>query len=197
MIRCFNLSLAFQGRHLFKDLNFEVSKGQHLCLSGGSGTGKSTVLKLLMGFVLPDRGEVSINGQKLSENTVHRIRKDIVWIPQNVNLPVRNGDQLIELMDVEDRRSQIGDLLDRLGLSDSILITDFSKVSGGEKQRIIIAVLLSLNKSILLMDEPTSSLDEKSIQCLIQVVNNMKETTIISSSHNLTWVDRADKVIQL
>ena len=197
MIHCTNLSLTFPDRQVFEELNFDVKEGQHLCLSGGSGTGKSSVLKLLLGFLSADQGEIRVNNLLLSQKTIHHIRKEMAWMPQNVNLPVQNGGELIQLMNSSERQNIIGDLLQKLGLEGAMLKTDFSRISGGEKQRIIIAVLLSLNKPVLLMDEPTSSLDEKSIMKLISVVKEMKNKTIISASHNHIWMDNADKVVQL
>jgi polar amino acid transport system ATP-binding protein/putative ABC transport system ATP-binding protein len=121
----------------------------------------------------------------------------MAWIPQNINLPVNNGAELVELMEVAKHKESIEQYLKMLDLEGAILDQDFSTISGGQKQRIVISIVLSLGKPIVLMDEPTSSLDERAIANLLEVVNTLKNTTLVSASHNKTWLDHSDKVIEL
>jgi polar amino acid transport system ATP-binding protein/putative ABC transport system ATP-binding protein len=197
MIKGNNISLRFKDNLILSNFNFEVISGEKVCLSGISGRGKTTLLKLIQGYVLPDVGEVYIDGILLNEKTVNQLRSKIIWIPQNINLPVNKGLQLMELLDISDRRNEVVSFLIQLGLSEEILQQDFQKVSGGQKQRIIISICLSLDKEIILMDEPTSSLDEGAIKQLVATIKSLKGKTILSASHNSTWIKHSDKVIQL
>ena len=121
----------------------------------------------------------------------------MAWIPQNINLPVNNGEALIELMNLSEYNSLLHHFLDKLDLNANFLKKDFSKISGGQKQRIVISTVLSLQRPIVLMDEPTSSLDEKSIKRLVEVIESLNDTTILAASHNKTWLDHSDNVIAL
>ena len=197
MIQCKNIELTFSDKKIFKDLNFFIEQGQKVCLSGPSGIGKSTLLKILQGYVIPDRGQVMINNIILTNKTVKEIREKIIWIPQNINLPVHNGWDLLNLMDIPSNIDVVIRICGKLGLEKDIISKDFDQISGGQKQRIITAICLSLNKDIILMDEPTSSLDDASIYLLIKVIQSMNEKTILSASHNQLWVKSSDKQITL
>jgi polar amino acid transport system ATP-binding protein/putative ABC transport system ATP-binding protein len=197
MIELKNVVIEFNGKKLLNRLSFRIEKGEHLCISGASGTGKSTLLKLLQGYVLPSEGEVMINNLVISRETIHKIRNAMVYIPQNVNLPVHDGKELADWLFAGEKLSEIQTNMERLGLPASQLNQSFDQISGGEKQRMIVAICLALNKSIILLDEPTSSLDDNSIEKLIDLLSSQKENTIISTSHNKKWISFADKQLSL
>jgi len=197
MIQCQNLHLSFNQKVLFSDLNIHIPEHRNVCISAPSGEGKSSLLKLLQGYLLPDQGEISINGLLLNEKNIQKIRKWITWIPQNIHLPVDNGLDLLKLMEIFSEQSKAEAYLEQLGLEKSMLSKDFSQISGGEKQRTIVAICLSLDHDIIMMDEPTSSLDEESIQLLIQCIQSLKGKTILSASHNASWMKSVDQIIKL
>lgn len=197
MIQCKNIELTFSGKKIFDNLTIFVEEGENVCVSGPSGRGKSTLLKMLQGFVTPDSGEILINNTILSTITVKDLRESIAWIPQNINLPVNNGLDLLNLMHLQSNIELVKEYMEKLGLENSIISKDFDKISGGQKQRIIISICLSLNKNIILMDEPTASLDDVSIELLIRTIRSLKGRTIISASHNSLWVNSTDKKISL
>ncbi len=197
MIKFDNISLSFQGKVIFNDFNATVQKGKCFSISGESGRGKSTLLKLVQGYVSPDNGKILIDEEEINHKTIHSLRKKMAWIPQNINLPVNNGEDLIDLLSISEQRDKVQAFLGKLDLDSDILKKDFSKISGGQNQRIVISAVLSLNRPIVLMDEPTSSLDEKSIKRLVDVIDVLEGTTILAASHNKTWLDHSDKVIEL
>jgi len=197
MIKVTNLDLNFSEKIIFKDFSFSIEKGENVCISGPSGKGKSTILKMLMAYVIPNRGTIKINNLLINPENINAIRKQMVWIPQNINLPVNNGLALMELMNLRSHQNRIEILLQELGLEINILSTDFSQISGGEKQRVIIAICLSIDKDIILMDEPTSSLDEESIDKLISCIAKLDNKTIISASHHQRWMESTHKIIKL
>ncbi len=197
MIRCESINLRFGEKIIFNNLNLVIRKGEHLCLSGASGKGKSTFLKLLQGYVLADSGNIIINDTSLNPLTIKEIRRQMAWIPQNINLPVRNGSELITLMQMNDKLESIISIADRLGLEKDLIRQDFLKISGGQKQRLIIAICLAMEKQILLMDEPTAALDSESIQKLAKYIGELHGKIIVSASHNPIWIESAQNVYAL
>ncbi len=197
MIKLENISVNFEGTQILNNVNIHISKGEKVCFSGISGRGKTTLLKLIQGHISQYEGTVSINGTELTSTSAKQIRDYVSWLPQNINLPVNNGAELITLLNNDNKTSEIEKWLQKLGLEPAILLKNFKKVSGGQKQRIITAICIALNKPVLIMDEPTSSLDDESIHLLINVVNSLSDTTIISASHNKLWVNNSEKVIEL
>ncbi len=196
MIFCKNITLSYNGNTILQDLSFRVEKGQKACINGASGKGKSSVLKLLQGYVKPDRGVVKVNGTNLSADTVQTIRRSLAWVPQNIDLPVNNGRSLMDLLGMDDD-GQAGHYAGKLGLSPAMLTRSFDEISGGQKQRIIIAVCLAMDREIILLDEPTASLDDQSIGYLVEVINELDQKTVLSASHNRQWHTHADKIIPL
>ncbi len=197
MIECKNISLSFGKKNIFQDISFTVEEGEFITIKGESGTGKSSLLKMIQGYIPFSKGNIKVKGELLNVDSISNIRNSIIWIPQNVNLPVKNGVELMQLMGLNNNHSQVELLMSQLGLEPNLLHKDFQKVSGGQKQRIIIAICLSINKPIVLMDEPTSSLDEASIKLLLSAVKGLKNKTVLSTSHNATWINNSNRVVEL
>ncbi len=197
MIKIYNIYLSFDDKVIFKNFSAKISKNEHVCFSGQSGKGKSTLLKIIQAYVIPQNGEIKINGIALTPENVKYLRGLMSYVPQNVNLPVENLTDLISLIGAKNYEKNIFELLEFLKISHKEALKPFDKLSGGEKQRIIIACCLSLNKQIILMDEPTSGLDNESLNIIIDLVKNLKNKTIVSVSHNPIWLKSCDKVIEL
>ncbi len=197
MIQCENICLSFSGKKIFENLNITINSGENVCISGPSGKGKSTLLNLLQGYILPDSGNISIMEQTLDDLHIKQIRENIALVPQNIHLSVKNGMELVNLMEITKKLASIKSYMEQLGLEQEIIEQDFSKISGGQKQRLIIAICLSMDKKILLMDEPTASLDDNSIKLLIETIKKQKGKTIVSASHNQLWSDNTDRIIEL
>lgn len=197
MIRLKNIDLSFSGKEIFKAFNLEITKGKHTCFSAPSGKGKTTILHLIQGYVRPQAGTVEIDGTILNEQTIEQLRNKMVIVPQNIHLPVKSGNELIRLLECEKQQSLIQDYVRSLGLEKELLSRHFDQISGGQKQRIIIAICLGLEKEIVLMDEPTASLDESSINLLIKTIKQLQGKTIVSASHNSSWANAADQIVHL
>lgn len=197
-----NIFLAFDEKEILRNFSFRVKEGENICISGESGKGKSSLLKLIQGYLIANKGEIFVFNKKINPENINYIRKNISWLPQNINLPVDCGLDLIELLGLdESQKNPIITLMKKLGLEKEIYLKDFSEISGGEKQRIILSICLNLDRKLLLLDEPTSSLDEKAILFLKETIVDLREKnpklTIISSSHNKSWLDSCDRVIEL
>lgn len=197
MILANNISLSFTNGQVFKDFSFEIKKNQHVCFAGPSGKGKSSLLKLIQAYVIPQSGSIKVNNEGIAPHNISKIRSLIAYIPQNINLPVENGQELIQLLGMDIKINSISEFLIELDLSEDYLNRSFHEISGGQKQRVVIAVCLALDREIILFDEPTASLDSKSTQKLINLVSKLKNKTIVSASHNNDWINAAEKVINL
>lgn len=197
MIHVEKVSLSFGSTQVLKDLSFEVKEKDNICLTGPSGSGKSTVLKILQGYLIPDQGRVKVNHLYLSPKNAKEIRSQMVYIPQNVNLPVNNGYELLKLMNANEKIQQMKQFLEKLDLNDDMLNREFDDMSGGQKQRVVIAACLSLDRKIILLDEPTSSLDTTAIKRLTEALSGLKNKTLISASHHQEWIRFTRKQVNL
>jgi polar amino acid transport system ATP-binding protein/putative ABC transport system ATP-binding protein len=197
MIEFKNISLTFDNKPVFVDFSAKIEINQHTCFAGASGKGKSTILKLIQGYVLPQKGEIVVNGLGLNPENIAAVRSQLAYIPQNIHLPVDNGSDLVKMLGFENKYDLILDYCSQMGLEKDFYTKKFDQMSGGQKQRLVVAVCLSLERQIILMDEPTASLDAESTEELLKVIRNLKNITIVSASHNPIWIESADKIINL
>ena len=195
-----NISFGFVNESILDGFSFQAPAGQHTVLKGESGSGKSTMLQLILGFYQSKEGHVLIDGQPRQPRVV---RKQSAWLPQDLDLgddSVRNV--MLRLFDFAANKSQkpseaqLEEYLQRLGLGADNLDKAFRDLSTGQRQRVGLAVCSLLDKSLLLLDEPTSALDAASKRKVAELLLDSKRT-IISTSHDPFWVERADRLIEL
>ncbi len=198
MISAKNISVSYNNTNVIQNLSFDIGLGDHACFFGPSGRGKSSLLKMLQGYLVPSTGYVKIKDMELNPVNIKNVRSLMAYIPQNINLPTDNGSELLKMMDASKRVEKVEYFINRLGMSLEMIESRFDEISGGQKQRIVIALCLSLDKEIVLFDEPTSSLDSNSIKKLLDVIKeDMKDKTVISASHNSEWINSASKKIYI
>jgi ABC-type multidrug transport system ATPase subunit len=203
LIEVVGLGKAFGDKVLFQNLNFKIDRGQKVALKGPSGAGKSTLLHILMGFMGPDEGQVFINGERLIPSSVRKIRTMFSWVPQEFPFTGRAGEILVEPFQFEvNKKKKPGsqDLMDTLeifGLSEDLMDKDISALSGGEKQRLILASVNLLGRDIILLDEPVASLDQKNCERVIDRFLKDPKYTVIAASHTDLWVNSCDLIIDL
>lgn len=197
MIECAGISLSFADKKVIQNLSFAVDRGTKLCITGPSGRGKSSLLKMLQGYLVADEGVICIDGMEIAPENMKMIREKMAYVPQNIHLPVASGEELLHLLNKSLYHEQALYYLKELELSSEYLSGSFDEMSGGQKQRVVIAICLALGRDILLLDEPTASLDEASISTLITCINKLSDITVIAASHNEQWLKSADKVIHL
>ncbi len=197
MIKAENITLQFKDKVLYNNLSFHIKAKENVCLQGASGIGKSTLFKVLLGYQPIKSGEIWIDRHLLNKENINVIRQKIIWIPQKFNMSIQNGVELVRLLDLQNQFQKIKDFMQILQLENQLLYNPFQELSEGEKQRLIMATCLCMDRPILLLDEPTSALNEKLIQILIDLINKKTDKTIFSISHNTTWLDNVDRIIQL
>jgi putative ABC transport system ATP-binding protein len=197
MIKAEQITLSYSETTVFSNLSFFIEKGERVCFTGTSGTGKSSLLKMIQGYVPPVSGSLEVDGLRMSPANNKSIRARMAYVPQNVNLPVDNARALLTLVHAEEKEAQMRNYMEQLGLPASLFTQRFDEMSGGQKQRIVIALCLSLDRDILILDEPTSSLDNESIDKLGNLVAGLTGKTILSASHNPRWISFSTKTISL
>lgn len=177
-------------------VNFNLAQGQMLGIIGPNGGGKSTLLKIMVGLLPLQSGQLSFNGKPLPAP------EQVGYVPQvqslNDSLPMRVSDFLSLLP----RRPQRGleECLKRVGLEDKRHAL-MRELSGGQRQRALLARALRMSPSLLILDEPTSGLDSQGQDQLMQLLKSLQtedKTTIVVVDHNLAQVlKHADKILCL
>ena len=194
---------------IFKNLNFEIPCKSMVAFVGPTGSGKSTIIDILTGLILPDSGVVKVDDIDINTN-LKSWQSMIGFVPQNVSLI---DDTLIKniAFGIPDNEINIDKVLEVLKLTNlESLVLDLangiytnigelgSRLSGGEKQRIGIARVLYLNKDILILDESTSALDNETELKIIDIINKFKYTkTIIIIAHRLSTIKNCDHIFEL
>jgi ABC-type multidrug transport system ATPase subunit len=189
------LSKTYGSKTVLDNTSFTVEKGHKVSITGISGRGKTTLLRIIAGIVPPDKGNISFDGEVFNWQSAKHIRKQIAYLPQGVELMADNGKELAVLLAI-DAESAVA-IMQELKLERAALFQSFADLSGGEKQRLLLSLILSLNRPILLLDEPTSALDMKSTEVLMDLIWGREDLTVVSTSHSTLWNSKCHKIIEL
>lgn len=190
-----NLNFRYGEKPVLQDLSLQFRKGGKYALTGPSGCGKSTLLKLLLGWLPDYTGTIRFDGKDAKDFTPEQLQKQMSYIEQNVflfNTTIRDNITLGE--DFTDDRLQkalrdsalIGDLAFMPDGLDTAVGEEGGNLSGGQKQRVAIARALIHNRSILLVDEGTSALDQRNADIVEKSLLSNPDLTLILVSHHLT-----------
>ncbi|WP_138335178.1 MULTISPECIES: energy-coupling factor ABC transporter ATP-binding protein [Streptococcus] len=188
-----------------KDITFHVKRGEWLSIVGHNGSGKSTTVRLIDGLLEAESGEIVIDGQRLTEENVWNIRRQIGMVFQNpdnqfVGATVED-DVAFGLenqgLSRQEMKKRVEEALVLVGMLD-FKKREPARLSGGQKQRVAIAGVVALRPSILILDEATSMLDPEGRRELIETVKGIRkdyDMTIISITHDLEEVAISDRVL--
>ena len=186
---------------------FNIKKGEKVAIVGESGAGKSTIIDLIMGFQKPTSGSISFDNANINELSSNSIRKIIGYVPQKPTLIPGTLRENFQWSKENISDEEINNILHRTDCMNFMsnlqegLDTEIGnigdKLSGGQIQRLCLARALGKNPSILILDEPTSSLDKKSEIEIKNLLENLKEITILCVTHRREIVENFDKTIFL
>ena len=205
-----DLKKSFQGNVVLENINFKLFEGESLAIIGASGSGKSVLLKNIIGLLKPDSGSIKINNKNIvnlprlqKENLLlelgitfqHGALFDSLKNWENIVFKVKNREKLSN----KDAEILAVSIIKKLGLEPIILILYPSEISGGMQKRIAIARAICGNPKILLFDEPTSGLDPVTGSLIDELIITAVKTvggSAITITHDMASVCRiADKVI--
>ena len=194
-----HLKKSFGNNHVLRDINLVITKGENLVILGKSGTGKSVLIKCIVGLVDPDEGTLVIFGQNVSElkeKELVELRKkigflfqsgalyDSMTVRENLEFPLRRQ---LGSIPKEKMNSLVVEALQNVGLAEAIDLTP-SELSGGMRKRLGLARTLILKPEIMLYDEPTTGLDpitSKEISKLILEVQKKYNTSSVIITHDI------------
>lgn len=204
MIQAKNITIRYGKEIPIRDFSFEINALEKITLTGPSGSGKSSILNAIPGFVPLDKGELYIDSVKLSPDSVQELRKKISWLPQELNLELETVENLLyyPFSFKENRRrtpdrEKVSHLFRQLLLDDLLLQKSLSDISGGQKQRVALCSVILLENPVLLLDEPTSALDGGVTEQLGRVILSLEKTTVISASHDPLWISMMQREIKV
>ena len=186
MLICENLSFSIDGHKLISDINFNIKNQKDLLITGPSGVGKTTLLSILCGLQKPTEGNIkynNINLYDLKEDKIDDFRgKQLGIVFQNFNLinsfTIKQNLDLANTVSTSQESNHLYKLLQRIGLAEKSHL-QVSKLSTGEKQRLAVARAFIGNPKWVFCDEPTSSLDDKNTDI---IVNLIKEESLRSKA---------------
>ena len=203
-----NLSFRYKESQEYydvKDITFHVKRGEWLSIVGHNGSGKSTTVRLIDGLLEAESGEIVIDGQRLTEENVWNIRRQIGMVFQNpdnqfVGATVED-DVAFGLenqgLPRQEMKKRVEEALDLVGMLE-FKKREPARLSGGQKQRVAIAGVVALRPAILILDEATSMLDPEGRRELIKTVQGIRkdyDMTVISITHDLEEVAMSDRVL--
>ncbi|WP_020564425.1 ABC transporter ATP-binding protein [Methylosarcina fibrata] len=203
ILRFARVSVIAQGKTILSDVSFALPPGEKAALSGKSGSGKTSVLKTLMGLYPLAQGTVYFQEKPLTSASVRAVRSCTAYIGQE---PVLGAESVREALllpfQFKAHRghtptpAQLKEVLERLRLPLDILGRSSNRISGGEKQRIALARGLLLGKSLYLLDEVTSALDDESKRAVFNVFSD-SSLTVLAVAHDSEWLERCDILFEL
>ena len=206
MIRVNDLDYSYsQQDHALKGISFEVKDQEWLSILGHNGSGKSTISKLLVGILAPQKGSIYYDDIELTEKTIDKIRNRVGIVFQNPDNQFVGVNVKYDIaFGLENRcvpRSEMQKLIveyaTKVGMQD-YLLREPQTLSGGQKQRVAIAGILALNTDVIILDEATSMLDPHGTREIIALIKELKEKyhkTIITITHDLDLARLSDRII--
>ena len=204
-----DINFSFEDNLIFSNLNFQIKKGEKIGIMGPSGSGKTTFINILMGLIQPTHGSIKVDGIDIT-NGIESWQKLISYVPQNVkildeslkvNITFNNEEKKIDQIRYNDslNKSQLNKFIENFVLNEETKLGENgSKISQGEKQRIGIARAIYRNSQLLILDESTNFLDDKTKRLFLEEIkDNLRNLTIIFISHDKKSLEFCSKIFNL
>ena len=190
------LSKSYNGKEAVKDISFKVNKNEIIGILGPNGCGKTTTIGMILGLLRPSKGSVLINGMSIENNRVGLLN-NLNFISPYIELPKKltvkqNLKVYGKLYDVKNLKSKIDYLSEKLRLN-QIIDKNTGELSSGQKNRVSLAKSIINDPQVLLLDEPTASLDPETgdfVRNFLENYQKQNNASILLASHNMAEVER-------
>ena len=191
-----NLSKNYNTKEAVKNISFKLEQNEIIGILGPNGCGKTTTIGMILGLLRPTKGKVLINGKDIENNRVNLLN-ELNFISPYIELPKKltvkqNLEVYGRLYDVKQLKTKIEYLCEKLRLNEFInKIT--GELSSGQKNRVSLAKSIINDPTVLLLDEPTASLDPETgdfVRSFLEEYQKEKKTSILLASHNMSEVER-------
>ncbi|SFC54983.1 putative ABC transport system ATP-binding protein [Alkalibacterium subtropicum] len=199
-----NVSFNAGGEKILSGVDFSIAKGERVTITGPSGGGKSTLLKIIASMLTPTKGSVKYEGESIAEIDPIDYRKKVSYFFQNATLfdqTVRDNLAFpYDIRNEEFNEAKSVKMLERVKLNASYLKKPVKDLSGGEKQRVALVRNLLYKPEVLLLDEVTSSLDAENkgiIYTILDELNTEDHMTILAVTHDEREISQADRIIHI
>ncbi len=194
MIRFDKIDLFYQGKAVLQDFSLVVNKGEKWVLAGPSGSGKSSLLAMVMGFSKPSKGRVLVDGMPVTEKNAWEVRKKVAFVDQDVSLGDESVAGWLEFVaglkanqGLDFGEERIKPLFNYFELDGDIMDKNVSGLSGGERQRLALVVAVLLQRDVFLLDEVTSGLDARMKDKVVEFFAEHPSWTVLAVSHDQAW----------
>ena len=191
-----NLTKEYNGKNAVKNISFNLNQNEIIGILGPNGCGKTTTIGMILGLLKPTAGKILVNGIEI-ENKRVELLENLNFISPYIELPKKltvkqNLEVYGRLYDVKNLSSKISHLADKLRLNE-ILYKITGELSSGQKNRVSLAKSIINDPKVLLLDEPTASLDPETgdfVRSFLENYQKEKEASILLASHNMNEVER-------
>lgn len=199
-----NASIAYNNEVLFSGFSLHLNRGEIASISGPSGCGKTSLLNAILGFTPLKEGRIVLNGTVLDKSSIDIVRKQIAWIPQELALPLEWVKDMVQLpFGLKANRNfpfsevRLFEHFEDLGLEQELYYKRVNEISGGQRQRMMIAVASMIGKPLIIVDEPTSALDSGSSGKVLTFFRLLTEkgSAILTVSHDEGFAAGCDQQI--
>ena len=199
---CLNVTLAYDGAVVLRDLSFDVRKGEILLISGENGSGKSTLVKALVGLIKPVAGSITVDGGG----------RVVGYLPQQASVNREFPASVYEIVSQGFTGKLKFGIFPPAGMKEAVKQSMemtgvwslrkkcFNELSGGQQQRVLLSRALCASRKLLILDEPSNGLDPESAAHMYEIIKNLRDEgmTVVMVSHDLeTSVTLADRVLHL
>lgn len=211
MIKITDLHKSFGDLNVLKGIDFQAATGEVIAIIGPSGMGKSTFLRCINYIERPEKGiieidNVRVDAENCTESEIKQLRMKTSMVFQNYNI-FKNKTVLenvmlpmtkVQKLDTDDAKAKALEYIEQVGLTDKI--DEYpSRLSGGQQQRVGIARAMAVNPKLILLDEPTSSLDPELVRGILEILKTLAEEhkrTMIIVTHEMRFArDIADRIV--
>ena len=210
-LKLLDIHFKYNDSYIFENINLEVKKGEKIVILGPTGSGKSTIIDLMMGLIKPVKGSLLIDDVDIYKDirNLYSWRKNVSHVPQSVFLldsTIKNNITFgkdsneidYEKLNQAIKIAQLEEFLNKTKYGTETIVGERgSKLSGGQSQRIGIARALYKGSEILFLDEATSALDAKTEKKILNSLFSKKELTIIMVTHRRTYLSKVDRIVEL